>query len=276
MLLSLVCSCVAFTSLLFVALQNSHIDSKHIPKRFLNQFVRRETDAYCNRSFDPVHAKPLEETFLDALLPGKQENIKLFYFGTQWPTTDLPVYLSEGDHNGGIRIWSTIPNNTSRLHSSSYNVQRIARRLPHHTGTGTKAQGNHSARLLSSRVFWNRKDDINKQISLLYFPSLSPVYSLFNVSYVKNDVPAYGITPSSVGQYPRNSVLGPSSTHIRVKSTRKLLYPDFLSVTAIRALARSKGYVRVCEVIPAKAPAQKRRSFVLCPWSTCSSFLNCS
>lgn len=41
------------------------------------------------------------------------------------------------------------------------------------------------------------------------------------------------------------------------------LYAVYLSVTAIRARAKSKGYVQDCDVIPAREPAKNRRAFVL-------------
>lgn len=41
------------------------------------------------------------------------------------------------------------------------------------------------------------------------------------------------------------------------------LLSDNIGVTAIRALAKSRGYVNDCEVTPANEPARKRRNFVL-------------
>lgn len=41
------------------------------------------------------------------------------------------------------------------------------------------------------------------------------------------------------------------------------LYSEYLSVTAMRALAKSNGYVNDCEVIPASDPAKNRRPLVL-------------
>lgn len=41
------------------------------------------------------------------------------------------------------------------------------------------------------------------------------------------------------------------------------LYPVYLSVTAIRALAKSNGYVNDCDVMPASEPAKNRRPLVL-------------
>lgn len=44
---------------------------------------------------------------------------------------------------------------------------------------------------------------------------------------------------------------------------RSYLYPVYLSVTAIRALAKSRGYVIDCDVTPASDPAKNLRPFVL-------------
>lgn len=48
-------------------------------------------------------------------------------------------------------------------------------------------------------------------------------------------------------------------------------------MTAIRARAKSNGYVNDCDVMPANEPAKKRRPLVFVPsLSTCSTFRHCS
>lgn len=92
------------------------------------------------------------------------------------------------------------------------------------------------------------------------------------------------MTPRTVAQYPLYKVCGPSSIQILTKTCRKVLkyyetriekhnfqaikqftylYPVYLSVTAIRALAKSNGYVKDWEVMPANEPAKKRFTLVL-------------
>lgn len=143
---------------------------------------RGEADPHGDGPLQPVHAQAFVQSTHDPLLSHDR---------------------THGPQDGGVRP----SRDAGRLHAPAYHVQRVGGRLSDQACAGAESQALVWVRLGSLCFLYAQK---KRQVRVWRAPDnhrkslrrCVPVCSFLRVSYVKNVIPAYGMTPRMVGANP--------------------------------------------------------------------------